>query len=366
MTEKFKNILTIVLISLFILSFSLGELVIEEKNISTSERRNLAKFPEFNFENIKTGKFMYSFESYALDQFPLREDFRKIKAFSSFYLMRKKENNNIYIQNGYASKLDYPTNEDSIEYACSRFIYIYEKYLKNTDVKIYCSFIPDKNYFLAKEINCPSIDYIFMVNQVVNQMSFAKYIDIFPTIEISDYYYTDTHWKQEEIYDTACYLAVNMEIKLQQKYNIQKFNKAFFGVYYGQAALPMKYDNISICTNDLQNDFIIYDYESKKYIPLYDISKLNSYDPYEIYLSGPKSIITIENSNSTSERELVIFRDSFASSIAPFLAEAYSKISLIDIRYIHPDIIEQFIKFKNQDVLFIYSTLVLNNSITIK
>ena len=85
-----------------------------------------------------------------------------------------------------------------------------------------------------------------------------------------------------------------------------------------------------------------------------------------MFLSGSLSLITIENPNATTDKELVIFRDSFGSSIAPLLVEGYAKITLVDIRYITSDLVGRFIDFENQDVLFLYSTLVLNNSVTLK
>ena len=81
-----------------------------------------------------------------------------------------------------------------------------------------------------------------------------------------------------------------------------------------------------------------------------------------MFLSGPLSLVTIENPKCISGKELIIFRDSFASSIAPLLAEGYTKITLADIRYLRSDFLDRFIAFKDQDVLFLYSTLVLNNS----
>ena len=66
------------------------------------------------------------------------------------------------------------------------------------------------------------------------------------------------------------------------------------------------------------------------------------------------------------EKELVIFRDSFASALAPLLAEGYAKITLADIRYISPALLGQYLSFDKQDVLFLYSTSVLNHSETLK
>ena len=43
----------------------------------------------------------------------------------------------------------------------------------------------------------------------------------------------------------------------------------------------------------------------------------------------------MENPKAETNRELVIFRDSFGSSIAPLFAEGYKKITLLDIRYLN-------------------------------
>lgn len=59
----------------------------------------------------------------------------------------------------------------------------------------------------------------------------------------------------------------------------------------------------------------------------------------------------------------MLFRDSFGSSIAPLFLENYSKITLVDLRYISKDVLENYIEFDKQDVLFLYSTLVLNQNI---
>ena len=88
-----------------------------------------------------------------------------------------------------------------------------------------------------------------------------------------------------------------------------------------------------------------------------------SADKYDIYLNGATSLITVENPNANTDKELLLFRDSFGSSIAPLLVENYKKITLIDIRYMSSTLLEQYIDFENQDVLFLYSALVLNQNI---
>ena len=74
------------------------------------------------------------------------------------------------------------------------------------------------------------------------------------------------------------------------------------------------------------------------------------------------SLLRIENPHADTDRELIIFRDSFGSSMAPLLAKGYKTVTVVDIRYLSSAMLGRFIDFHGQDVLFLYSTLVLNNS----
>ena len=107
-------------------------------------------------------------------------------------------------------------------------------------------------------------------------------------------------------------------------------------------------------------------YHSLLLFKIYDMNKLNAYDKYDIFLSGAAALLKIENPNATTNKELIIFRDSFGSSIAPLFTQAYKKITLIDTRYISSDLISNYVSFSNQDVLFLYSTLIINESGTLK
>jgi hypothetical protein len=61
-------------------ALTLGAWILPDKDISTAERRPLAQRPEITAESILSGKFMEKFESWSLDQFPLRDGFRTVKS----------------------------------------------------------------------------------------------------------------------------------------------------------------------------------------------------------------------------------------------------------------------------------------------
>lgn len=334
---------------------------------SESERRTLEQFPEVSVKSILSGTFMTDFEDYTLDQFPMRDGFRNIKAMVASYLMKQSDNNGIYVENGYVSQVEYPLKEESIWHAAERFTYVYEKYLAEKDVNVYVSIVPDKNYFMAEESGHLALDYASLTETFLSGMDFAEYVDIMGLLSLEDYYKTDTHWRQEYITDVAGTLLSAMGADPScGVYEENVLDKPFYGVYYGQAALPLPAEEIKYLTSDALLECKVYDYENQREIGIYDLEKGHGKDPYELFLSGSLSLITIENPKADTDKELILFRDSFGSSITPLLAEGYRKITLVDIRYIHPDMLGRYIEFGNQDVLFLYSTLVLNNAETIK
>ena len=77
-------------------------------------------------------------------------------------------------------------------------------------------------------------------------------------------------------------------------------------------------------------------------------------------------MLVIDNPKAEMDKELVVFRDSFGSSLVPLLIEGYSKITLIDNRYMASQLISEYVTFDDQDVLFLYSTPILNSAESLK
>lgn len=333
---------------------------------SDSERRELAQFPDISSEKLLDGSFMMDFEDYTLDQFPLRDGFRKLKAGVHYYVLGQRDNNGIYLSDGYAAKLEYPLNEKSLTHALQVFDNLRQKYLK--DSKIYAAVVPDKNYYLAEKLEYPSMDYSKLMQAVQQGMPYAEHVDLTDRLSIEDYYHTDTHWRQERLLAAAQKLCdvLGVNAPKAEDYRPVKAEKPFYGVYYGQAALPMEPDELYILESDLLKACKVFNYETNKYTDIYDLQKLEGKDLYEVYLSGPVSLLRIENPNATTDKELIVFRDSFGSSMIPLLAQGYKTITLVDVRYISSQMLDRFIDFHGQDVLFLYSTLVLNNSFMLK
>ncbi len=369
MNHSLKHKIISILFAVLLFGLS-GVAVFREKDTySATERRLMAQMPSVSVKTLLSGTFMTEFEEFTVDQFPLREQFRTVKALANKYLFAKSENNDIYIKDGYYAAIQYPQNEGSIAYAAKVFNSVYDRYFKDGNYNVYFSLIPDKNYFLQEDAKQLCIDYDRFEAALQESMQRFEYIDIFDTLQIDDYYKTDTHWRQEAIRPTADALlqGMNAAQTADLSYEMKELDVPFYGVYYGQAALPADAETMYYADNALFDNVKVYDHENRKDIGVYDFEKANGKDPYELYLSGPLSLVTIENPDAATDRELFLFRDSFGSSIAPYFIDSYAKITLIDIRYLQSAMLGNFVEFtEGSDVLFLYSTMILNSSEVLK
>ena len=337
-------------------------------DVSEAERRPLAQFPEVSGETILNGKFMTEFEDYTLDQFPARDPFRTVKSMFHYYVMGQKDNNDIYIADGYAAKLEYPLNESGVNKALEKFNLIYENNLKDTDSKIYTTIIPDKGYYLGEENGYPVMDYEKLYTMVQEGMPWSEHVDIRGQLSYKDYYFTDTHWRQENLLPVAEKISQAMGVTAPKAEDFvkTKVEKPFYGVYYGQAALPMAAEELFVMESELLKDCTVYSYDLKADTAVYNMDKLTSRDLYDVFLSGPQSLLEITNPNAKTDKELIVFRDSFGSSLVPLLVQDYAKVTVVDIRYLPAAYVGQFAEFTGQDVLFAYSTLILNTGAALK
>lgn len=297
-----------------------------------------------------------------MDNFYQRETFRKLKTSVELDVFKKQDVNKIYKYNDFLVEQIYPLDEKSVTNLTNKINYIKDSYLKETN-KIYYSIIPDKNYYTDN--NHLKLDYDKMKQIMQNNLKDLQYIDIFQDLRLDSYYYTDSHWKQEKLQNVAKTIAQNMNFNISENYNEQKIT-TFKGVYAGQLPINTKEDEIRILINNTIGYANVYNYETKEQGEIYNFKKLNGYDKYDIYLSGATPLIEISNSNNKENKTLIIFRDSYASSLAPLLTEGYSKITLVDTRYISPKILNEYVDFENADILFLYSTLVINSSMALK
>jgi hypothetical protein len=385
--DRLKYRITIYSFIFFIMAVVAALVIAPKHTVSKSERRTLATRPELTVEGILDESFMENTEEYLLDHFPFRDSLRRIKAYFAYDILRQKQNNDIYVASGHASKLEYPLKESSVKRLAEKLTALRNNYFPNSEV--WYGIVPDKNMFLADTYGYLAIDYGEIRDSLeacLNDEGF-KNIDFMAGLTIDDYYHTDTHWRQERLFETAKNIADVFGVGENLSLSVDSFTyntiNDFYGVYYGQSALPMEPDVITYLTNDITesayvwnieeningSDIIMPDDKDAVLKPIYQLDKLSdgkSLDKYDIFLGGAAALEIIKSPKARTDSRLIIFRDSYTSSLAPLLLEAYREITLIDLRYISSELIGEYVDFNNADIMFLYGVSVVNGASGLK
>ena len=357
----------IVTISFLVIIFGLfiANLIKPVQELSYSERRRLEPAPKLTVETLFNAKYMESFDKYAADQFIGREQFRGIKTFVDRNIMRKSDTNGLFQVNGGIFSIEYPLRESKVLYMCQRLNALYARYLQ--DMNVYFTIVPDKNYYLPDDGSYLIMDYEELEATMLKYMpAGVEYIDMFDVLAPENYYNSDGHWRQETlkpVVDTL-YTALGNDAEFDPAQYEHKDYWPFYGVYYGQLAGMAQPDTIVWLENEVTRAAVVTSlgHPGKEGLPVYYTDGLGGMDSYDVYLYGAQPLITLDNPHNDSGSELILFRDSYGSSLAPLMLEGYSRITIVDLRYITQELLAEYITFENQDVLLMYSSTIINNS----
>lgn len=343
-----------VLFNLILFGFLIGSFLFKDQLISITERRKLTTITALKEDVHK------NLEDYLADQFPFREQFLTLDNIYNRYILQNKGYQNVVVQEDYLVEQLYPLDEKSVDHFIRGIQSIEKKYLKES--RTFYSIIPDKSYFL-QDNKFLKIDYQYLLQELEEKLN-IPYIDALSFLELTDYYKNDIHLKQ------PAYLKIIEELAkyLDFPYTEIQYKESIFPNFKGSSFYKIPFreeEQLVYLENEIINQAKVKHLEYKE-DKVYNREELDSIDPYNVFLRGPSSLIEIENPTALNDKELILFRDSFGSSLAPLLIPFYKKITLIDLRYINIEQASNYVDFKNKDVLFFYSTLSINNSYTLK
>ena len=358
-----KDKITVFTFTAFIFFMMVLNILTPNQVISYSERRPLASLPKWSVESYLSGEYMKSLQKYMTDQFIYRDSFRGLKHYFSMNGLGLKDLNDIFYGQGHIFKIEH-AKEDSLD----NFIQYLDRLqsLFSDTNNMYISIIPDKTYYYSQHPYKPNYESIFQA--LNNDLDRLEVIDILSSLSLSSYYKTDPHWRQEALFAVMDIFADKMTINHYEKSELVQFILGGFkGAYYGQGPLQNEEEELIYFQHEDFKDLIIKNYEKVNQEGLlYELEAFSSIDPYDLFLGGGSPLIEIENPNSDSQDQLIIFRDSFASSIGPLFLKHYNKVTLIDTRYMPMEQVETYVDISDQDVLFLYSSLLVYNSNSLK
>lgn len=343
-------------------AFLIATIILPDKDVSYTERRTLAKFPELSFDTVADRSFQDGLEKYMPDHFAAREELRQTALLLRTKVLLQRDYKGIFVDDGYACNTVYPYDKASVSNLAQKINTLADYF---TGSNTYASIIPDKSLYSNKGNLC--LDFDTMQSDLSSALTNTKYIDISDSLSLSDYYKTDVHWRQENLNKTVKKLGDIMKFNASCEYTKNSYSP-FYGSYYSRAA-GLLADELIYLESEFTKNAYVDDIQNPDHHEVYSPSSLGKMDSYDVFLSGatPLSVITNKTPTEAAKgRELIIFRDSFGSSIAPLLLPAYERITLVDLRYMSSKLLPEYITPKGQDVLFLYGMELANESMLLK
>ena len=171
-----------------------------------------------------------------------------------------------------------------------------------------------------------------LYDDVVSREDFIPLREAFEASPEPVFYATDHHWNAQGVY--LAYLAFCRAEGLEPA-GAEQFVRTEYGPFYGttfsRSAYPFVRGDVLVCIEPTAPVRMTTE-GNETFRHLIFPEKAESYDGYEVYLNGNHGILTI--TNPEGERgTLMVFRDSFASSLLPYLCVHYRRVIAVDARY---------------------------------
>ncbi len=365
------------LFAAFVLLLTLVFVILPDKTYSSAEKRNLQTLPELNASTLADGSYMNALEDYTADQFPLRDDWMRVKTAISRAL-GTRESQGVYIMKdgSLAERFDTPDAENMQETidAMAAFAERYPNLRMNfllvpTAIGIYPENLPtgaptdsEDDYIdtfynaLSKNMNCIDVRETFQNKKNDLQL----------------YYRTDHHWTTDAAYEAYKIVSKTMQFEHETTFTSGIICNDFRGSLVSESGFSVKVpDAITAYIPNMTDRpdealyTVTYAEDSRKTASCFETEYLMSDDQYQVFFGSNHPLIQIDTAVVT-DRKLLVVKDSYANCFVPFLTPEFAKITIVDPRYYYEDIDALVISGGYTDVLFLYNAATLSEDTSLK
>ena len=355
-----KGVLIFVLVIVFFMS---GTFLLPDKEFSKAEKRNLTTKESFSSAALQDGSFQETAKDYVADQFPLRDVF--VKIYGTFHrLVGNKKIEDVYFGDDYLFeeyKKAKPLKIKNMAKAINKFASSNPSI--NTDVLIaptqigvledqLPAFAPKGNQ--TKDIK----KFYGLLSSNISKIDVIEQFSKADTSEENNYYYhSDHHWTShgaKKAFDI--YAKKNHLETADNKYEQLVISNDFYGTLAAKTGIYSYPDEITVYVNKNKKDLLKVNYSDTKKTDytLFQPKMLDSDSGYNVFMGGNHPLVKIQTASS-SGKNLMVIKDSYANSFIPFLTPYYSNITVVDPRYYFESLKELIENQDITDVLFLYN-----------
>ena len=346
MTKTAQRV-TAALFCLFLAGLGLLHLLLPDRTFSPVENRNLKQLPAFSWSALADGSYTAGLETYLADQFPLRDSWMGLKTRYE-RLLGKREFHGVYLcGDTLISKVSDASRGD-------RNLDFLHELTEKTDLPVYVGLIPTAAEIWREKLpeGAASFDQLAYLERA--RESGGIWVDMAGALAAHAgepiYYRTDHHLTSLGAYYGYAALMEAMGEPPAPLGQAETVSRDFYGTLYSTSGIHW-----------LQPDTI------ERYVPagsvsvedvhggqthgLYVDSFLAEKDKYASFLGGNAPLYIVRNPGAPLGKLLVV-RDSYSDSLAPFLSQQFSEIHLLDLRYYRTGV-AQYAEENGMDMIFV-------------
>ena len=337
MTTRYSRFLA-AFFCLFLGGLLAWHVLLPDRDRSGVENRTLAQFPKFSWENLKDGSFTKGVEDYFADQFPLRDQWTGLKARTE-QLLGKREFNRVYLcGDTLIAKVEPP--RDGLEEKNLSYV---SRLAERTELPVYLGLIPSAAEIWRDRLpkGAESWDQAAFIARAA-ELEGAESIDFLTALSgragEDIFYRTDHHWTTLGAYYgyAALMEALGRGEEVPEPEAVKAWDlpvsNGFQGTLYSQSGIHwLEPDSIEFWVKESGLTVTSWRDGTPKEARLYEYDYLGEKDKYSAFLGGNQPLCVIRNPEGTGK--LLVIRDSYADSLAPFLAQHFEEVHLLDPRY---------------------------------
>ena len=357
MTKAYSRFITILFCG-FIGGMFLLSVLLPDRDRSETENRVLAQWPEFSWETLRSGEFTDGVEEYIADQFPFRDGWTGFKSRVE-QLIGKKEFNGVYLAGDtLIQKVETPDSG----LVDKNFGYI-AKLDEKADARVHIGLIPSAAELWKDKLpaGAPSWDQNILLEMAestgLNTVDFLSALREHAGEQI--FYRTDHHWTTLGAYYGYAAIMESLgrsgEVLPKEHFTPEVVTEDFNGTLYSNSGIHwLQPDTMEYWVKE--DGLTVTSFRTGEGVsaPLYDRSYLTVKDKYSSFLGGNQPLCIIRN-EAAEGGKLLIVRDSYTDSVAPFLAQHFSEVHLMDLRQYRMSVSQYANENGIDDILVMYS-----------
>lgn len=319
-----------------------------DRTFSATEKRGLQRLPHVAAENLLAGDFSRQMNDYFSDQFPMRDALVSLKGACELASGRGENNGILLGRNGQLAKrlFDVRTvsgallsdsdvfDEGNIRKAAEGL----SRVGKALDVP-FVALLPPRTLDVAASAFAYPTDYSDRLAACMREGigTDTRYLDMMrfyrERYENGEYVYykTDHHWTTLGAYlayaEIMRAFGKEEEILAESAFEKKTADDRFYGTFYAAGGMRfVSADCLELWYRGNEDAFEV-TADGVALDGLYSTDHLLSGDSYSVFLDGTHDVVTVTKAEEKRPR-LVIFKDSFANALAPFLAQHFDLVLL--------------------------------------